>query len=398
MAVQVMDSSLFTESAPGRLIRIEQPKPDWAFVPNGLPPQWEFPADLWPLLAEAKEALGTLNGIGQTLPNPELLLRPLQNREALASSSIEGTYVTPQQLLLYELDPREPTSGEDRKADWLEVFNYGRALEQGCALLADLPICNGVIREMHKTLMRGVRGRDKTPGEFRQWQVQLGSRGRFIPPPPQEVGRLMDDLEKYIHSDDHRYDPLVRVFLVHYQFEAVHPFADGNGRVGRALLALMVYQWTGHAMPWLYMSAFYERFRDEYVEDLLRVSTVGAWRPWMEFCLRGTIAQALDSIRRCHTFNRLRTEFHKRIESHAPTARSHSIVEGLFASPVVTIASLAARYDIAYHTARADVARLVAAGILAEIKDEYPRSFYAPEVMKIAYGEAESPEHPKDPS
>lgn len=381
-----MDATKFTSNATGRLVRIEQPRRDWAFIPDDLPPKWDFSPELWPLLVEAKETLGTLNGIGQVLPDPQLLLRPLQSREAITSSNIEGTYVTPEQLLLYQLDPREPRSGDEQMADWLEVFNYGRALEHAYQSLKSLPFCNRVIREMHGILMHGVRGRNKSPGEFRKWQVQIGSSGRFIPPPASEVDRLMGNLEQYINSEDERYDPLVRCFLVHYQFESIHPFVDGNGRVGRALLALMVYKWLGHAQPWLYMSAFYEQFKDEYVGGLFRISTDGDWTKWVEFCLRGAAVQASDSIRRCHLFKNLREQFHA-IAARSP--RTHTIIEQLFTSPILTIGAVQKRFKIAYQTARADLEHLADVGILKEMPDVHPRSFFAPEIMRIAYRESD---------
>lgn len=379
-----MDRTRFTDNSPGRIVRIDlSSRKDWAFIPNPMPPDWKFDPVLWPLLVDAKESLGTLNGIGRTLPNPLLLLRPLQRAEALASSRIEGTYVTAEQLLLYELDTREPRVVDERTADWREVFNYDRALKHGCELLKTLPVCNRLVREMHQILLGGVRGRDKAPGDFRKLQVQIGSNGRFIPPPSGEVQRLMDDLERYVNAEDGRYDPLIRCYLVHYQFETIHPFEDGNGRVGRSLLALMIYKWLGHEMPWLYMSAFFDQFKDEYVENLFSISAEGNWTRWLEFCLRGTIAQATDSIRRCNRLSCLRTEFHKRVTS--PSSRSHKIIEELFTSPIVTVASLAKDLGITYPTAKADVEKLVRVGILSELPGAYPRSFYSSEIMRIAY-------------
>lgn len=155
-----MDKSRFTSKATGEVKRFQNEltnKSDWQFIPTELPINWEFPTNLWPLLVEAKEALGTLNGIGRTLPDPELLIRPQQTREAIQSSKIEGTVVTPQQLLLYELDPREPASPAGRVADWREVFNYTSALRRGCEMLKELPICNRIIKAMHQELMWGVR-------------------------------------------------------------------------------------------------------------------------------------------------------------------------------------------------------------------------------------------------
>ncbi len=385
-----MEPKRFTSEAAGKLVPIDfgSKGRDWAFIPNDLPPTWGFPSKLWPLLAEAKAALGTLNGIGQVLPDPQLLLRPLQTREAITSSSIEGTHVTAQQLLLYELDPREPHSASDQAADCKEVFNYGRALERGLELLKSIPICKRLIREVHDVLMAGVRGERSDPGRFRKCQVQIGSSGKFIPPPHGEVERLLDLLETYIHCDDSRYDPLVRCYLVHYQFEAIHPFMDGNGRVGRALLALMTSQWHGHTLPWLYMSAYFERFRDEYANYLFDVSSKGAWEQWVEFCLRGTVEQANDSIRRCHQFIALRSEFHARVK--APSARTHQLIETLFKSPLLTISWVTKTFDIAYHTAQSDIERLVTANILQELPGEYPRAFVAKEIMDAAYGPAGS--------
>lgn len=378
-----MDPKKFEKSAPGKLIRVEEPIKDWCFLPDELPTTWEFSPELWPLLVEAKEALGTLNGIGQTLPNPQLLLRPLQNREAISSSSIEGTFVTAQELLLFELDPSDPSSADDIKADWLEVFNYGRTLLKGIDLLKSLPLCNRLIMEMHVTLMLGVRGRDTSPGQFRRCAVQIGSSGRFVPPPWSEVERLMANLERYVNETSG--DPLVRCFITHYQFEAIHPFRDGNGRVGRALLALMAQHWHGHSMPWLYLSAFFERYKDEYIETLFNVSAKGAWSEWIEFCLRATIAQANDAIRRCHQFIRLRTEYQSRINSHS--ARTFQIIDSLFTSPVVSIPSIASQFVVTYHTARSDIQRLVDAGILTKLATTRPKSFWAPELMKVAYGD-----------
>jgi Fic family protein len=380
-----MDIRHFKIGCPGRLVEIAQPRKDWAFIPAKLPQNWGFDYALWPLLVEAKEALGTLNGIGQTLADPQLLLRPLRRREAIASSKIEGTYVTPERLALFELHPSDPTSADDRRADWLEVFNYSEALEYGQKELQTMPICNRVVKGMHKILMRGVRGRTKSPGEFRTWQVQIGSTGRFIPPPASELPALMGNLEEYINKPNDQLDPLVRCFVVHYQFETIHPFGDGNGRVGRSLLALMIYQWLGHSMPWLYMSNFYEQWKDEYVDNLYRVSTQGAWAEWIEFCLRGVIAQANDAIRRCREFNRLRKDFKARLDGCSKTSRSHDIIDRLFTEPVVTIPSLVSRFKVTYHTARADVRKLMQAGILQELEDAYPKSYFSPELMQAAY-------------
>jgi len=379
-----MDKSRFTTNSPGKVVEITTAVgKDWAFIPDDLPAKWQFDPKLWPLLVEAREALGTLNGIGQTLTDPRLLLRPLQNREAITSSSIEGTDVTAEQLLLFELNPTESKKPQDRIADWIEVHNYGKALTVGCDLLTKMPLCNRLIKTMHSNLMEGVRGKTKAPGEFRNCQVQLGHDARFVPPPANEVQPLMGNLELYINRKGETFDPLVRCFIVHYQFEAIHPFRDGNGRIGRALLALMIYHWLGHSSPWLYMSSFFEKYKDEYVNFLYKISTTKSWGAWIEFCLRGVVQQSKDAVRRCNEFNRLRREFHDTIKS--PSPRTHKIIEGLFIDPLITISSVAERCGITYPTAKTDVKTLVDAGILVELGNHYPKTFYSKKVFNTAY-------------
>lgn len=403
-----MEPSQFTDRKTGQLVQITHPfaraaggtddvagttslprlvsRKNFAFIPDALAADWQFPQELWPLLVKAKESLGTLNGIGQTLPNPELLLRPLQNREAITSSSMEGTYVTPQQLLLYELDPREPRSGNDKMADWREVFNYSQALKQGLSMLRSMPFCSHMFRAMHATLLAGVRGRDKSPGQFRNRQVFIGDGERYIPPPSLHVESLMANLEQFIRSET-SIDPLVKAFLVHYQFEAIHPFVDGNGRIGRVILALMIQYYHEHSMPWLYMSAFFEKNKSDYVRAMFNVSANAEWKEWIELCLRGVIEQCSDSIKRCRGFKVIREDYLVRIKAKNPTPRSLLIIEGLFSAPVLTIAGLAKLMDVEYATARTDVERLVEAGILAEMKNTRPKAFYAPEIFGVAYGD-----------
>lgn len=383
-----MDSQGFTNDHTGDLRRFRNPqtgRDDWLFVPYELPAAWSIPERFWPMLVDAREALGQLNGIGQTLSDPNLLLRPLQTREAITASAIEGTFVTPQQLLLYELDPREPETSEGQVADWKEVHNYGAAMTLGCELLNELPICGRSLRRMHETLMAGVRGASKRPGRYRDIQVQVGATGRYIPPPPHEVDRLMANLERFINGEPPDVDPLVRSFFVHYQFEAIHPFMDGNGRVGRALLALMIYAFLGHSKPWLYLSPFFEKNKTEYYDSLLRVSTHGDWDRWMEFCLYGTLVQAKDAIRRCEQFHGLRTDYHARVD--APSPRTHAIIEMLFANPVLTIPEIRDRLGVEYHTAQRDLELLAAARVLEEVSATRPRTFVAWELMKVAFGD-----------
>lgn len=378
-----LDTTRFTKEAPGKTVPIDGG--NHSFVPLPLPPKWEFPTRLWPLLSEAKQQLGILEGIGRTLPNPAILLRPLEDREAIRSSRLEGTYVTARELLLFEIKPREAKSEGDAANDQREVLNYRRALVQG--VNSDLPLSLRLLRELHATLLAGVRGRDRSPGEFRRVHVAIGTNHRFIPPPPQLLMECLDALEKYFHCKDCPYDPLVNCFLIHYQFEAIHPFNDGNGRVGRLLLAIMLKHCCGFSKPWLYMSEYFEKHHDEYIENLFNISASSDWGSWIEFCVRGTVSQARDTIRRCEALHKIREDFMHRIAAVGGAVRLSQIVEDIFRSPFVRVAELRDRLEVTYPTAKADVDRLVRAGILKQLENIAPKTFYAPEVFNIAYEE-----------
>jgi len=380
-----MNIDRFSDKFPGKLEQITTNfGDDWAFIPNPLPPNWEFPIDLWPLLSDARQSLARLDGIGRTLPNPELLLHPLQHREALTSSSLEGTYASPQQLLLFEANPREPKSSRDPANASREVLNYSDVLKQGASLLDSLPFCLRYIRELHKTLLMGVRGNDKRPGDFRPYQVHIGSDRRFIPPPASKINECLAAFEEQLNSCCNKYDPLVMCYLLHYQFEAIHPFVDGNGRMGRALLSLMIYKWCNLKMPWLYMSAFFERYKSEYIDRLFAVSTDGDWHGWIEFCLRGTKEQANDAVERCDKLRALRDSFHSTTEANGPSPRTHAIIDSLFNFPMVTVRKIQDQFEISYPTARADLDKLRELGILDTINVR-PVMYYSIPIFEIAY-------------
>lgn len=331
--------------------------------------------------------MGRLDGIGRTLPNPELLLRPLQRREAIASSRIEGTYATPQELMLFELNPQEPKSDGDQSNAWLEVANYSAALAAGLEMLKTMPFCLRMTKDLHSHLLRGVRGHTTNSGEFRQYQVAIGSDRRYIPPPTSHLDNCLNQLEAYINATDADYDPLVRAYLVHYQFEAVHPFSDGNGRIGRVLLSLMVARCCDMVMPWLYMSAFFERYKDEYVKNLFQVSTDGAWDKWIEYCLTGTVRQGEDAIRRIEGLYALRMSLPDKVKRG--TARTHKIILSLFSNPIVQVAQLSRKFHVTYPTAQDDIDRLVEAGVLAPLEKIRPKSYFAPDIFHVAYGRDE---------
>jgi Fic family protein len=395
-----MDLSRFKETKTGSFVPIKTPTgPDHAFIPDNLPPKWDFPARLWPKLAEAKAAIRHLDGIGKTLKDPELLLSPLKRREAIASSRIEGTYATAQELMLFEISPQESKSPHSQVNSWREVFNYSRTLVQGNDRLMTLPFCGKLIKELHGTLMDGVRGQQSKRGEWRDHQVAIGSDRRYVPPPKPEMEKCLDDLERYINSVDERYDPLVRSFIVHYQIEAIHPFGDGNGRIGRVILSLMIANWCKLSRPWLYMSAFFERWKDEYVENLFRVSTEGAWEKWIEFCLNGTIQQATDAANRCEKLGKLKENMIERVRADG-SPRTEQIVEMLFSNPIVRVSHLTKKLNKSYPTTQSDVDRLVKAKILYQMEDFRPKSYFSPEIMAIAYQEdfSSTEETPAEPT
>lgn len=381
-----MEKLKFTDKSLGRLKEITINRTnDCAFIPYPLPKSWNIPQKIWPLLAEAREELGRLDGIGRHMPNYELLLRPLQRREALRSSSLEGTYATPEQLLLYERNPKEPKSQRDPVNSWKEVANYSNAIRLGQKMLNDLPISLRFIREIHKKLLAGVRGHERQPGEFRRTQVHIGSDRRFIPPPAPETLELLNGLELYLHESND-IDPLIFCFMVHYQFETIHPFLDGNGRVGRLLLSLMIYQYFNLNKPWLYLSAYFDRYKDEYIDNLFNVSAKGDWESWISFCLRGTVSQARDAINRFDKLVELRERYLTTISQKGGSIRLNKIIDELFEYPVISVPQIAEVNRISYPTAKSDIVNLVNAGILDEFNVESrPKLFLADEIFDIAF-------------
>jgi Fic family protein len=269
-----MDASSFEAAAPGELVELGYG--EFAFVPEPLPPMWQWPAALWPLLVRAKEQLARLDGMTKNLPDPGIFVRPLQQREAMRSSSLEGTYASPRELLLFDLKPDASTAERPEANAWREVYNYNKALRHGAATVAERGLLFSLIPELHKILLTGVRGRDRTPGQFRNDQVFIGVNHRFAPPPVTHLRICLDQLRAYLSAPTGEHDPLIRCFLVHYQFETIHPFSDGNGRVGRLLLSLMIQAWCEASGPWLYLSAFFDQHKDEYIDSLFAVSARAA--------------------------------------------------------------------------------------------------------------------------
>lgn len=384
-----MDPETLRNSSAGRLVRAvgigntSQASGYWAFAPNPLPPPIEWTADLVAVLSEADRALGELAGLGRSLPNPHLLIRPFVRREAVLSSRIEGTLASLSDLYIYEA--AQPLGGRhgvgdadaavlpgELPADVREVANYVRALEYGLARLAVFPLSLRLIREMHGQLLQGVRGETQTPGEFRRSQNWIGPPGctlndaTYVPPPVVEMKEGLDALEKFLHAPS-RLPPLIRLGLIHYQFEAIHPFLDGNGRIGRLLVTLLLCAWGLLPEPLLYLSAFFEAHRIEYYNHLFGVSQAGAWDRWLVFFLQGVTEQANDAVARAQRLQGLRERYRGQLQSSRMAARLLQLVDLLFAQPVITARQVETALAIDFPTAQRYVNQLVEAGLLHEI-------------------------------
>jgi Fic family protein len=363
-----MDRKAFGAASAGRIVYV--PGGDyWAYVPNLLPPPLTWTLNLVADLSIADRALGELSGLGRVLPNPHLLITPFVRREAVLSSQIEGTQASLFDLYAYEVSQLPLL---DRPADVREVHNYVRALEHGLERLNTLPLSLRLIRELHERLITGVRGEYQTPGEFRRSQNWIGPPGctlndaTYVPPPPVDMLAALDALEKFLYTDS-SLPPLIRLGLIHYQFEAIHPFLDGNGRVGRLLLTLLLCAWELLPQPLLYLSAYFEAHRQEYYTFLLAVSQQGDWESWLRFFLQGVAEQSGDAVRRAGRLQALREQYRGRFQSARTAARLLQVVDLLFARPVVGVTQVAQALDISFQAAARHVDTLVAESILREI-------------------------------
>ena len=356
-----------------------------AFVPHPLPPPIHYDERLVNDLNAAMMAIGQLEGIIRQLPNPYLLVRPLQLREAVASSKIEGTQTELRQLLLFQA-AEQP---EDAPPDVREVDNYTRALAYGVSQPSDRRLTVSLVKEMHRLLLDGVRGQHQRPGELRTMQVWISGDGttieeaRFVPPPPMEVPGLLEDLEHYIERESTLPAP-IRLALVHYQFETIHPFNDGNGRSGRLLIPLLLVRWGLMSQPALYISDFFNLHRDAYVDGLWGVSHLGAWREWIDLFILALRSQALDTFDRATRLLELRQAYDDRYTSGRTSAVMLRLIDMLFERPAVTVPMVEQRLSTTYPTASSWVSRLVDDGILIEVTQrKRNRIFLAREIFAI---------------
>lgn len=360
------------QNAAGSVIRVGHGESAYeAFVPHPLPPKLDLDLGLVGLLSVADRALGELSGLGRNLVNAHLLVQPFIRQEAVLSSRIEGTQASMADLYAYEAGqlPLFPGLATPSDSDVREVANYVRALQYGLSRRDELPVSLRLLRELHERLMEGVRGEKAYPGEFRRSQNWIGPPGctladaRFVPPPVPEMQEALGSFEKYLHEGD-TYPPLIRLAFIHYQFEAIHPFVDGNGRIGRLLLAILLADWEILHQPLLYLSAYFERHRREYYDLLLAVSEEGAWRDWVAFFLYGVAEQAREAGVRIKKLQDLQQSWRERLEKDRAAASVLRLTEQLFVQPVMTIPAAQKLLGVAYHTAQAAIERLVREGIL----------------------------------
>lgn len=371
-----MDPNDFSSRASGRILRT--PKGYWAFIPDPLPPTIHWSTSLISSLGEAERNLGRLASLADTLPSPHILVRPFIRREAVLSSQIEGTRAS--LVDLYHYESSQGSFFEDT-LDVREVHNYVCALDYGLERLRNLPVSLRLIRELHAILMEGVRGETLTPGEFRRNQNWIGPPGStlssatFIPPPVDEMHPALDRLEKFMHtpSDIPR---LAHLGLIHYQFEAIHPFLDGNGRLGRLLVVLLLIEWEMISQPLLYLSAFFEAHRLDYYDRLLAVSRGGEWESWLLFFLQGISSQSVDAIARIERLGKLRDAYRERLRTERAAERLLQTLDVLFERPILNIRQLEAALSVPYRTAQRYVERLEATGILREVTGQARNRLY----------------------
>lgn len=355
---------------------------DLTFRPDPLPPEVDIEGTLLDVFVEATNNVGQLSGVGRRVENPGILITPFMYKEAVVSSEIEGTQVTLSDVYEYEAGRNQGASGASR-GELQEVYNYVQAVFQGIEELEG-GIDLDLVRSLHATLMSGVRGAEKQPGEFRDTQVYIGGRGSeatFVPPPPSVVPYSMENLQTYLRAGG-RYQSLIDVGLVHYQFETIHPFRDGNGRMGRLLSMLQMCDEDLLPEPYLYPSSYFNRNREEYIERMMAVRREGAWEEWLTFFLRGISQQAEEAFARASEILDLRDEYRDRYQDAANSVSTLSMQ--LFTRPYLTVNEAQELLDMTYHTANAAVGTLEDDGVLEEITGQQRNRVYrAKEVFDV---------------
>ncbi len=383
----------FDRSSTGRLVPTTHGQ--HAFVPHTLPPRLALEKLFHPTAA-AEAALGTLRGLARRFATPAMIVRPLQRREALTSSSMEGTHTSPDALVLLEAGEATGDVPATR-----EVLNYVTALNEAVADLDRIPISWRLISAVHRRLMDGVgssRGANLRPGEFKDAQNFIGAdrriaEARFVPPPPAEAREAMTALEHYVNRPEPVLPPLLDAALIHYQFETIHPFSDGNGRVGRILIPLLLIQRGALDTPILYVSPYIEAHRRDYADRLLAVSRDGDWEGWIGFFLEAVRETCSETTGLLDQLLALQEDYRARAQAASRSTSILRIADSLFERPVLSVTDAARIAGVTYAAAQTMVGRLVAAGLLRESAvARQPRLYIATEVVRISSGHFRRPE------
>lgn len=383
-----MNPKDFSEKSPGKVVRTINE--NWAFVPNPLPPKipkWSTP--ILGALAEAERNLTKLWSISDNLPNPHIFVQPFVRKEAMLSSQIEGKISTLEGLYQYEANN---ASTIDRNNDLREVHNYVRAMDYGLSQLKVLPVSLRLIREIHLRLMEGVRGENQRPGTFRDIQNFIGPENsdikdaRYVPPPVSEMNVALTEMEKYMHANSNL-PPLIRIAFIHYQFEAIHPFRDGNGRIGRLLIVFQLCVWGLLPKPFLYISGYLEDNYKDYYDCLLAISQSGDWERWVTFFLNAVSEQSIDAINKINRLKELRSSYKSLFGKGKIAENLLEVVDLLLGYPLITVRQVEKNLHTTYTRAQRNIIKLIDYDILREITGQSrDRLYQADEILNIIKG------------
>ena len=348
---------------------VHQPAGYRAFVPKPLPPKppLKLDAELTSLLSAADHRLGRLDGVAATLPNPDLFVAMFVHKEAVLSSQIEGTQASLDDVLEFEAG----AGAGEVPGDVSEAVNYIAAMNHGLRLIEELPLSLRLVKEIHARLLQGVRGSEKEPGQFRRSQNWVGPLGTsltealYVPPAVDDMNQAMGDLESFLH-DRRPLPPLIRCGLVHSQFETIHPFLDGNGRMGRLLITFLLCQQGILERPLLYLSYYFKRNRTEYYERLQAVRDRGEWEAWMKFFLRGVVEVSSESAAAIRDILVLRGEHVELVQSALRTANSQRLLDLLYHRPIVSVSDVAEHLGVTFNAANSLVGKFRDLGLLRE--------------------------------
>ena len=371
---------------------VNHPKGYRAFVPKPLPPDRpiKFDDETQLLLSKADRALARLDGITTVLPNPDLFISMYVKKEALLSSQIEGTQASMQGILEFEahLIPKEDIN------EVKQVINYIKAMNYGLEKIREFPMSIRLIKEVHKVLLEGTRGKHRTPGEFKKSQNWLGPPGStiinatYVPPPPDMMDSLMNDLDKYLCAED-RMPDLVRIALIHAQFETIHPFLDGNGRIGRLLITLYLIWKKILTKPTLYLSFYLKKNRPEYYDLLMMVRTEGDWEEWIKFFLKGIHTTCGEATNTAHEIIKLKERLLIKIyENHITSIYAVRLLDLLFEAPLISVNNAIDVLKISAVAVNELIKKFLQIGILKEItgKERYRKYMFKDYVEIIAKG------------